>query len=105
MATTGAFTAIILDSATQAQRDAVHQRVKKATSSWWHSYNDVWIVHSGISINDWIDRLQPVFKTGAGSFLVLGLPQAGETRSWGYFGPNPTQRVGWLHKVYTQDAR
>ena len=105
MATSEQFSVIILDGPTQAQRDAVHERVKKVTKSWWHTFDDVWIVRSGTSPTEWIDRLQPVFKSGPASFLVLGLPGTTDTRSWGYFGPNPTQRVAWLHRYYTQDKR
>jgi hypothetical protein len=93
---------ILIDSATDAQRSAVHQKVKKASGSWWHAYNDAWIVQGGPTANEWIPRLQSIFKTGAGSFLVFGMPSTSETRSWAYFGPNPNQRVSWLHTNYTK---
>jgi len=104
MATSDQFSVIILDSPTQAQRNAVHDRVKKATKSWWHSYDDVWIVRSENAPTDWINRLQSIFKSGPGSFLVLGLPETSDTRTWGYFGPNPVERVAWLHRNYTRDT-
>jgi hypothetical protein len=96
------FSLIILDNPTQGQRNAVHGRVRKATGSWWHGYDDIWIVQSGLTAAQWIDQLQGFFKSGPASFLVLGLPETDQTRSWAYFGPNPNERASWLHKYYTK---
>src|SRR5262245_17374092 len=97
------YSVIILDQPSQGQRNAVHARVKKQTSTWWHMYEDIWIVRSTHQPTQWINLLKSVFATGAAGFLVLGLPNTDETRSWGYFGPNPAQKVDWLHKNYTKD--
>jgi hypothetical protein len=104
MASPEQFFAIILDGATPAQRNAVQHRVKRATGTWWHTYGDVWIVRGPISPGEWIQRLQPVFKSGTASFLVLQLPGTDQARAWGYFGPDPTHRVAWLHRNYTKDS-
>jgi len=105
LATSDQFSVIILDRPSQAQRAAVQARIKKVTQSWWHEYDDVWMVRSATTPSEWIDRLQPVFKTGNASFLVLGLPGADEARTWAYFGPDPTKRLAWLHRYYTKDTR
>jgi len=97
------YSVIILNQPTQAQRNAVHARVKKATGTWWHAYDDIWIVRSTNQPTQWINLLKGQFATGPAGFLVLGLPDTDQTRSWGYFGPNPNDMVGWLHKNYTQD--
>jgi hypothetical protein len=70
------------------------------TGWWWHNFEDVWIVRGGTQARDWTDRLQPAIKDYSSSVLVLGLP-AGTERSWAYFGPSPTKRVGWLQKYFT----
>jgi hypothetical protein len=101
MASPEQYSVIILDSPTQAQRNSVQDRVKKATGLSWHTYGDVWIVRGPISPSEWIQRLQPIFKAGAASFLVLQLPGSDQSRAWGYFGPDPTHRVSWLHRFYT----
>jgi hypothetical protein len=101
MATSEQFFVIIVDRPTPAQRDQVHARVKKATKWWWHKYDDVWIVRGG-QAGEWRDRLLPAFKTGASSLLVLKLPGPNEQQSWAYFGPDPTDRLAWLHRYYTK---
>ncbi len=96
------FFLILVDQPSTSQRNAVHARVKKGTSGWWHNFNDAWIVRGGTT-QDWSARLQPVFKTGTAGFLVFELPGSDTTRSWSYFGPNASTRLSWLHKSYTRD--
>jgi hypothetical protein len=99
------FFVIVVDRPSDRQREAVHQRIKKATQWWWHQYADTWIVGGGGNATDWSKRLQPVFKNGASSVLVFRLPGQDETQSWAYFGPHSAERIDWLHKYYTQDKR
>jgi hypothetical protein len=102
MATAEQFFVIILDGSSQAERDAVHARVKKASSGSWHKYSEVWIVRGGTGASEWMDRLRPVIKVS--SLLVLALPEY-EGRHWAYYGPDAIERAAWLHKNYTKDSR
>lgn len=99
------FFVVLLDHPTPAQRNAVHARIKRATKSWWHYFDDAWIVGGGKDATEWNNRLAPAFKSGDSALLVFRLPGVNETQSWAYFGPDSSKRVGWLHKNYTQDKR
>jgi hypothetical protein len=105
MAPAEQFFVIILDSSSASERNSVHARVKKFSTAWWHNDIEVWIVRGGgTQASDWSNRLRTAMANGPSSMLVLELPQ-NESRSWAYFGPNPSARTAWLHTTYTKDRR
>ena len=90
------FSLIILNNPTQGQRYAVHGRVKKVTGSWWHEYDDIWIVQSATTPAQWIDQLQGFFKKDRAGELPRARPSGDRPDAeLGYFGPEP-QRAGEL---------
>src|SRR5262249_9741544 len=103
MAAPERFFVIMLNGSTPVERVAVQAALKKATGVVWHKFDEVWIVRGGAQARDWSDRLQPAVLKGAGSLLVLELPDQGMSRSWGFFGPSADEQTAWLHSQYTKD--
>jgi hypothetical protein len=84
--------AILVDRATDAQLQAVHQAVKDAANGWWHRFTNVWLV-GGKTAVEWRDLLKPLVSA-PGSVLVVRV----DGSQWAMSGPDVQERAAWLHK-------
>lgn len=89
---------IILDRATDEQREAVHAVVKEHARGWWHHMTDAWIVF-GHTAKQWRDWTRDAARGGPASVLVLTLPDD-PGRRWAYVGPDAKKRMEWVHRNY-----
>jgi hypothetical protein len=99
---------IVLDRATAAEREAVHEVVKDHANGWWHRFASAWIVGAGSSsVAEWrdlvteaLDIVRAASDDGEASnagVLVVNLPVF-EERDWAFHGKRASERTAWLHK-------
>ena len=90
---------IVIDRATDDELNTAHEAIKSKADGWWHRYTNTWIV-GGLTASEWRDLVKRVLISDSASVLVLKLPEA-EDRRWAYYGPRAEERMGWLHRNYT----
>lgn len=88
---------IILNEATDAQIDAVHELLKQHATGWWHHFENVWIVGGELNAAQWREVVTPLIDRGRASVLVMPLPDEAVARqNWSYYGIDTDERLAWL---------
>ena len=92
------FFMILLNEATPAQINAVHETLKQHAKGWWHHFENAWIVGGELTPGEWLDVVTPVIPDGRTSVLVVQLPDDTRQRqSWAYYGIDAPERSVWLN--------
>lgn len=87
---------VVVDRASDAQLQSVHQILKANASGWWHRFTNTWVVSSDDKTAAyWRDLLTPIVSRPA-SVLVLKVDQT----SWAYRGPDAKERAAWFHQNF-----
>jgi hypothetical protein len=89
---------IILDRATSAERNAVHEMIKTHASGWWHHFTNVWIA-GGHSTLYWNRLLAPLIPAGQSAILVLKLPEDKTQRQYNMYTRGNNERSKWIKEV------
>ena len=85
---------IVIDRPQPEEREAVHELVKANADTWWHWFENTWLVTGNLTAVRWRDVLKPAAKPGPSAILIVQLADEG----WAYFGPKAKERAKWLHE-------
>jgi hypothetical protein len=86
---------IVLNAATNDEREAVQAIVRVHARGWWHRFADAWIV-GGYEPAFWKTLIKPVIPNGSSSVLILALPESAADKNFAYYGVETEDRNKWL---------
>lgn len=90
-----AFLLIVADKIDDTQRSLMHVAVKDNAKSWWHRFEDLWVIRTEMGTADWRDLLRPFLLEGT-SVLVIAMEQSPGGR-WAAAGL-PAGAMEWFNE-------
>jgi hypothetical protein len=77
------FFIIVKEKTDATQSSLMHEAVKEHAATWWHQWEDLWIVEGGGPAQAWRERLRVFVPAGvAGALLIFELPRDTADRKW-----------------------
>lgn len=90
---------IILDKPSNEQRNAAHAVIATKCDTWWHYFNNVWLVTDFTAV-EWRSALDHVVDMKpSSSCLVLTLPQNKSERWWAMRSQSAEKKAEWLQQM------
>lgn len=95
------FYTVIAHDIDNTQRTLIHEAIKKASESWWHQWEDCWVLESGLEFDTLSDRLTPFASIDGSEILILALK---ETPGGRWAGKLAKGRSDWFAENMTAEG-
>lgn len=86
---------VICGVTSPSRREKIHTQIKSFSRYWWHHLDDVWIVHTDLSITEIRDSIKPNIIDGE-LLVVLALKETPGGR-WS----TKNAKTSWFRKAFS----